>query len=72
MINFTSLCNSAFANEMAKDAISIHLFANSIDGAPIHWRVNTEEEVKAFSGQWVRLVFIYQDGHTSADDAFVY
>jgi len=60
--------------ERTEGAVKVHFLGLAqVDAPLIHHNISSEEELRhamacCLPGSWARLVFIYQDGVTSAED----
>jgi hypothetical protein len=76
LISFLQNTNSAFAADLVKNATQIHAFACPEVGEPVvHWRIRSAEDLKRLhevcTDSWIRLLFIYEDGHTQGEDVWL-
>lgn len=78
LISFLKDTNSPFAADMAKDAVKVHAFAALKDGGDLkitHWNIETADDIvglaKSHPDSWIRLLFFFADGKTSAEDVWI-
>lgn len=78
LVSFLENTNSAPAADMAKDAVKVHAFAAMNDNEELkitHWNIETADDIvalaKSHPGSWIRLLFFYEGGETSAEDIFI-
>ncbi len=78
LVSFLENTNSAFAADMAKDAVKIHAFAAWNDGGDLkvtHWNIETADDIIRLAenhpNSWIQLLFFYADGRTSSEDIWV-